>query len=133
MKLFRTVLGTAAFAAVTAASIAPATAASTYVGSPSVATTGAALTCDIYRTSAFGGTVTCRLRDTLADSRSVYAVLQTDSWPSARINNTGGSGTTLNFSRTWGSDVTHPNFHFKVCRNNQWSSDNCSGWAVYQG
>jgi hypothetical protein len=94
-----------------------------------VSTTGASLYCNTYNDGGFRGHADCWLSDTSADSHSVYALLQVDGYATHRYNNTGGNGTTLNFTDRFSSDVVHWDYHYKVCRNVQFGSDNCSGWV----
>jgi hypothetical protein len=55
--------------------------------------------------------------------------MQVDGYSSVRYNNTGGSGTNLNFTYRFGTDTPHWDFYYRACRNVQFGSDNCSGWA----
>lgn len=93
-----------------------------------VTTTGGSIMCNVYQTHRSGGYADCWLKDTLTDKKQVYAILQTDGWPSTRKSNSGGDGTTLSFTHKFGSDVPHWEFKYKVCRKVNLGSDNCSPW-----
>jgi hypothetical protein len=124
-KSARRLFTVGAIATVTA--IAPSTAAFAGIG---VSTTGAFLYCNTYNDGALqGGHADCVLTDTSADSHSVYAVMQVDAWPSRRYDNSGGTGTTLHFTDHFWSDVVNWDYHYKVCRNVRFGSDNCSDWV----
>jgi hypothetical protein len=113
-------------AAIAAATALSAKAASADIG---VSTTGALLTCNVYSDSKFNGHADCKLTDTKADSHSVYAVTQVVGFSSFTYKNVGGNGTVLNFTRPFTADGESPYiFRYKVCRDVQFGSDNCSPW-----
>ena len=127
MKLRKSALGLAGVGAVlTAAAVFSATTASAAVG---VSTTGAFLACKSYNDGNGAGHAVCALTDTAADSHSVYANLQVDGYAGVRYNNTGGNGTTLNFTYWFGTDTPHWDLYYRACRNVQRGVDNCSGWV----
>jgi hypothetical protein len=92
-------------------------------------TTGATLYCNTYNDGNFQGHADCWLADTQADGDSVYAVMQADGWGSRRYNWYGGNGTTGVFTDNFGSDVVDWDYHYKVCRDVSFGSDNCSDWV----
>lgn len=94
-----------------------------------VSTTGASLTCNTYNDGNGLGHADCILTDTAADSHSVYALMHVDGYAGVRYNDTGGSGTRLNFTYWFGTDTLYWDFYYRACRNVQFGSDNCSAWV----
>jgi hypothetical protein len=121
----------------------PAAAGATSYPSQYASTTGASASCSLETWDAYPGRnprnqyarITCRLSDTVADSRSVYIQWQIDAFAPVRLSNTQGSGTTITVSDTrYNYDGSIRNAYFKVCRKVNYGIDNCSGtrtWSVY--
>ena len=91
-------------------------------------TTGGSLMCNVYVTGRTTGKADCWLRDTAADNQQVYAQTRVESFPVQRVTNSGGSDTKLAFTRSFWGDGPHWTFAYRVCRQRNLGSDNCSSW-----
>ena len=94
-------------------------------------TTGAAATCWVAKATSTTSTVTCTISDTARDGYSVYLDHQVLAFPRKQIHHSGGAGTSRTVTFTVQSDTYRYNWHFRVCRQVEGWSDNCSTWAYF--
>lgn len=100
-------------------------------GQLTATTTGAKATCSLQKTAVNKAKATCTLFDTKADGYSVYIRDQVLLFPEHRWSFSGGAGKSTTNSWTVQSDTLQFNWHFRVCRQVELGSDNCSGWVYF--
>ena len=102
----------------------------------SASTTGARATCDVWTSTRYVDDdlayISCTIWDTSADGDAVYVGWQQDGYRTVSLYHRNGYPTS--FVRTDGrynSDGSFGTLRWRVCRDRQFYSDNCSGWRVY--
>jgi hypothetical protein len=127
---------------ITLVGVTPTAAGAASFSSQYASTTGAAASCSLSTWDRYPNQywhnnmaqITCRLSDTVADSRSVYVEWWQDGFGHVRLSNTQGSGTTITVSDTrYNYDGSFGTAYFKVCRKVNYGTDNCSGtysWRI---